>query len=482
MALRTDSRTLKQVMSVHRLGYSSAVVEGPPSRFPAGTLPVDVLSTLPPPPSAEPATTDSQAPNIKPHPKQTAAFDAQTGPGAALPPATNTSESRVSSSETRTITSRALRYGRLLILAPFFFLLRALDFIRIKLSIIKNRIIYNNISAFLKHALQYFKSYVLPIWKSNPRARLYYIHSPYQYPGVYLNKLRYNSKHIYDAHDFYSNMETAGSVSTFWERWIVPFETYIEKRCVRSAAAVVTVNDGLAGLIAEKYGVKPLVLRNSHDQRLDEAVDVGIRVALGLTADHIIIACVGNWKRENGVSQAIEAMAGLDARYHLAFMGAGFPSYSAQIEALGLSGRVHFLPPVRPTQVVPFIRSANIGLILYHDGAPGVRWSLPNRFFQPVAAGLPILYPELPEIARLARQYELGLPIDTLDADSIRSGIRDLTNAPELFDACRRNALAAGTTLGWEQDEIKLATLIADTIGPPREARSDSQETHPVRP
>jgi glycosyltransferase involved in cell wall biosynthesis len=174
-------------------------------------------------------------------------------------------------------------------------------------------------------------------------------------------------------------------------------------------------------------------------------------------------------------------MAGLDARYHLAFMGAGFPSYATQIEALGLSRRVHFLPPVRPTQVVPFMRSADVGLILYHDGAPGVRWSLPNRFFQPVAAGLPILYPELPEIARLAREYALGRAVDTLDARSIRSGIHDLTNDPDLLDACRRNALAAGAALGWEQDEIKLATLIAETIGPPPATHSNPQAMRPAR-
>ena len=33
-------------------------------------------------------------------------------------------------------------------------------------------------------------------------------------------------------------------------------------------------------------------------------------------------------------------------------------------------------------------------------------------FFQPIAAGLPVLYPELPEIRRIAEQYELGVPID----------------------------------------------------------------------
>jgi hypothetical protein len=106
---------------------------------------------------------------------------------------------------------------------------------------------------------------------------------------------------------------------------------------------------------------------------------------------------------------------------------------------------------------------------------------LPNRFFQPVAAGLPILYPELPEIARLAREYALGRAVDTLDARSIRSGIHDLTNDPDLLDACRRNALAAGAALGWEQDEIKLATLIAETIGPPPATHSNPQAMRPAR-
>jgi hypothetical protein len=56
-----------------------------------------------------------------------------------------------------------------------------------------------------------------------------------------------------------------------------------------------------------------------------------------------------------------------------------------------------------------------------------------------------------------------------------------LTNDPDLFDACRRNALAAGTALSWEQDEIKLATLIADSIGPPSAIPSNPQEVRPAR-
>ncbi len=262
--------------------------------------------------------------------------------------------------------------------------------------------------------------------RCTPKASLYYLHSFYQFPAVYLLCLRHRAKFIYDAHDFYSQMDDHAALSSYWRHWVLPFERTIERACMRKAAAVVTVNEGIAKLIEQRFGRTAMVLRNAHDPRLEKPVEMTIRNVASIGENDFLIVCVGQFKRGMAVEEAVKAMALLPRHYHLAFVGPGYPSYSKLLERENVADRVHFLPPVEPAEVVPFIKSADAGIVLYYPLSPSHHNCLPNGFFQPIAAGLPVIYPELPEIRRIAEQYELGVPIDPQDPASIAAGISRL--------------------------------------------------------
>ena len=153
--------------------------------------------------------------------------------------------------------------------------------------------------------------------------------------------------------------------------------------------------------------------------------------------------------------------------YHLVFLGSGFPSYAELLAEPSLAGRIHFLAPVRPTEVVPFIRTANVGMLLYLPVAPGITHCLPNRFFQPIAAGIPLLYPQLPEITRLADRYEIGLTIDPTDPHSIAARILEFSANPTTWETRKASVARAQRELSWECDEVQLKELIEGIIGAP---------------
>ena len=90
---------------------------------------------------------------------------------------------------------------------------------------------------------------------------------------------------------------------------------------------------------------------------------------------------------------------------------------------------------------------------------------LPNGFFQSFSAGLPLLYPELPEIKRLAEQYGLGLPIDPKSPESIRAAIMSMLQDGKSLAKYKENSLAARLALSWEQEEVILHDLVKGIIG-----------------
>ena len=333
-------------------------------------------------------------------------------------------------------------------------------------NVIYGRIRYNEPTAFIEHVLLTYRSQVAPTRRVVKPARLYYLHAPYQFPAIALKCLFGRSRYIYDAHDFYSHMDDHTRLSSFWTRWVLPWEGFIERICVRHASAVVTVNPAIAGLMKARFGRDVTVLRNAHDPRLESPPATTLRQSLGLGPDMLLTVCIGQWKRDTAITQAMEAFAGLPANHHLVFLGPNFPSYAQDVSRLGLQGRVHFHPAVKANEVVPFVRSADFGLLLYHAVSPSIRNCLPNGFFQPLAAGLPIFYPDLPEIVRIAAPLELGLQINPLDPASIREAVHRLSSDSALHARTRQRVEAARHDLSWERDEEVLKKLIEGLIGP----------------
>ena len=89
------------------------------------------------------------------------------------------------------------------------------------------------------------------------------------------------------------------------------------------------------------------------------------------------------------VDVAIAALARLPERFHLAFLGRGYEAVATAQRRGPLADRLHLGHLVAPNEVVPAIRSADVGLVLYAPYSENYRNALPNGFFQVVAAGLP---------------------------------------------------------------------------------------------
>ena len=300
-----------------------------------------------------------------------------------------------------------------------------------------------------------------------PSADLYVLHEYAQYPAVRAACRRHGVHFVYDAHDLYSTLISEQRLQPYFSRSAHELKGIMERRCVRSAAACITVAPRLAELQRERFGRSFSVVRNAHDPRLDRATDVSVRQASRAVPDDVLAVVIGNAKPAIAFPKTLEAIAQLPAGagVHLACVGRGYERFAGEVERLGLGDRVSFTGAVAPVEVASFLRDADLALALYTPTNISVFNALPNGFFQAVAAGLPMIYAPLPEIEALAERYDLGVEADPTDSAAVAAQISSLAADRPRLEELRSNATKAAPELSWEHEETALAEVVERAMG-----------------
>ena len=193
---------------------------------------------------------------------------------------------------------------------------------------------------------------------------------------------------------------------------------------------------------------------------------------MGLAPDAFVLAVAGNFKRGMAVEPMLRALAQLPDRVHLVFIGGHYQEFATMAQELGVDDRVHVVPPVPPTDIVPLLAEADLAPVPYYPSSISVRHALPNGFFLAVAAGVPVLYPAPPGgSAGAGRALRGGLGdrprerrVDPIRRRAAPRGAR--RSSPSAVPACS----AVRDELSWHVEEQELARVIAGVLNG-REAR-----------
>jgi len=235
-----------------------------------------------------------------------------------------------------------------------------------------------------------------------------------------------------------------------------PMIDYFLKRYGSMADVVITVNQVIAERYAQEYQFHPSVVMN--------APSLDITPSFNITdAQRIRLIHHGAASRDRKLEMMIHALAQTDSRYSLTFMLVG--EDQAYINALkSLSeeitpGRVTFLPPVPPTQIVSHIKHFDLGFFLLPPTSFSYYAALPNKFFDFVMAGLGVVIGPSLEMARLVDQYKFGAVASSFEPGDAARLLNSLTAKD--IDEMKRNALEARKVLNAEVEMSKLIDLYA---------------------
>jgi glycosyltransferase involved in cell wall biosynthesis len=259
---------------------------------------------------------------------------------------------------------------------------------------------------------------------------------------------------VYDSHELASSVPYR---ERSWAWFVRSIEAAIVPRC----AAVITVSDGIAARLRELYRLRalPTVVRTV--SALGAGGVGGLRELLGVGASVPLVLHQGAPAPDRGCDVLVRAAALLDG-VHVVFLGDPEPGYGSSlrslISSLGVGERVSLLPSVPLAELLAWTAEADVGVTLLQDTCENHRLALPNKLFEYVAAGVPVVASALPETERLVAEYGIGWTVPPDDPVALAEALR-VALAGRRDPALRERIAAAGLQLRWSVERDRLLGL-----------------------
>jgi len=312
---------------------------------------------------------------------------------------------------------------------------------------------------FLIQAVQLFIRSTLRLIRAP--ADIYHAHDTTALPACYLAALLRQKPLIYDAHE----LPLSDEMNTTRWRGLITLSSRLLSIIVPHCAGVITVSPPIAQEMRNRYHYPDISLvRNVPPYQAVPRSDL-LWQHFGLSPDIRIALYQGGFYANRGLDRLIRAAAFLERDNMIVLMGPDSEGIRPQLEGLiaseGVTDRVKIMPAVSYAELLNWTASADIGLIIYTpEHSLNVQMCLPNKLFEYLMVGLPILASPLDAVSDITRTYDVGQIVTSLTPADVGGAINAMLADNAALARMRRNALdAAQYEFNWEKEKQQLIRL-----------------------
>jgi glycogen(starch) synthase len=273
--------------------------------------------------------------------------------------------------------------------------------------------------------------------------------------------------YVYDSHEYAAEELPESLAWRLLDRGLV---NQIESAHIRQAALVSTVSGGIAENLMRDHGlaVEPMVVRNVPEARPSETSFSPFR-----EKEEIVVLFHGGITEHRGLHTVVDSVRLWKPGLRLVLRGPIAEAYRRRLEAIidshDLHSRVAIEPPVAADRLIEAAAASDIGIVSLPDTSAENRFALPNKIFEYVSAGLALLVPELDELAKVVRQYDIGSVFSKLTPEAVASAVNALDM--KMINAFKAKSRLASKELVWEHESEpwleRIAALAAPRRSPP---------------
>jgi glycosyltransferase involved in cell wall biosynthesis len=257
-------------------------------------------------------------------------------------------------------------------------------------------------------------------------------------PVYFVSKLR-KKKRVYDAHELFTEQKEVVTRPSIYKLWLK-----VEQFAVPKFHYGYTVNQFIVDELKRRYGVQYLVVRNL--PRLNPIVP-----SPNKTGRFIIYQGAVNEGRS--FETLIPAMKDVDARLVICGDGNYFHQAKKLVKKHKLEKKVELKGYLQPHELCKLTPTAYAAVMLFEKTGLNQYYSLANRFFDYIMAGIPQVCVAYPEYEAINDKYGIAYLVYNTSAETIASALNNLLHDDVLYQSLQANCLKARQELNWSSEE-----------------------------
>ncbi|MEZ4977932.1 MAG: glycosyltransferase [Chitinophagales bacterium] len=262
--------------------------------------------------------------------------------------------------------------------------------------------------------------------------------------AAYLASFFRNFTFYFDAHEYFSEVPELEGKKLKKRMW-----NFIERLAMKRVDQAYTVNQSLAEIFIAKYHKDFQVLRNT--PVLEELHLEAHREAY--------ILYQGALNKGRGLEVLIETMQQIDRPLYLAGKGDLEQELKFLVKKLNLEHKVKFLGNLHPEELKEVSKKAYLGINILEASSLNYYYSLANKFFDYMHAGVPQISMAFPEYQRIVSQFKVALLIDSLDVESLYNAIQEVEKDKSLYQEIQAQCREAAQVYNWTKEEEVLYSI-----------------------
>ena len=263
--------------------------------------------------------------------------------------------------------------------------------------------------------------------------------------GVFAKMFNRKLKLVYDSHEYAINDTPYESKISIWLKY------FIERILIQFADKVITVSNSIANKYKRLYNIpKPSLILNCPRYHEQQKKDI-FRNEFNIRSDQNIFLYQGGLSHGRGIEILLETFKIIDDDNSvIVFMGYG-PLEGLIKESSKEYENIYFHPAVPPDELLDFTSSADFGILFYENNCLNHYYCSPNKMFEYLMAGIPVLVSNLYEMKNLVEQYQIGIVATSNSVKGFTKSIEESLNQDYLRIV--ENVEKSRKLFCWEEQE-----------------------------
>ncbi len=262
---------------------------------------------------------------------------------------------------------------------------------------------------------------------------------------VYLCSFLKNQQRVYDAHEIFTEQKEVLSRPWVHRIWLA-----IEKFAVPRFPKGYTVNQSIVKELQSRYGVNYALVRN---------LPMLLKEEMPTPKTEKWFLYQGAVNEGRCFESLIPAMKQVNARLIIVGRGNFYEQTKALIQKHQVEDKVLLKGNMSPDALKSFTPQAYCGITLFESEGMNQYYSLANRFFDYMMAGIPQICVNYPEYAAIVQENPFALMVDDTSPETIAAAMNNLLADTVLNESLTKHCLSARSYWNWELDRKTLVNF-----------------------